>query len=72
MLGSIAGDIASSVYECANRRTKAFGPLFGERPHFTGDTMCTVAVADALINERDVTRALLDWGRRSWGACAAR
>ncbi|MDZ5455275.1 ADP-ribosylglycohydrolase family protein [Azohydromonas lata] len=66
MLGTVAGDIAGSVYEFANRRTKDFGPLFHERSRFTDDTVCTVAVADALVNERDPVRALQDWGRRYW------
>lgn len=66
MLGTIVGDIAGSIYEFNNRRTKEFGPLFHERSRFTDDTVCTVAVADALVNERDPVQALQEWGRRYW------
>jgi ADP-ribosylglycohydrolase len=47
--GAIAGDIAGSVYEHHRIQTKDF-PLFGERCHFTDDTVLTVAVADALLH----------------------
>ncbi len=66
MLGTVTGDIAGSVHGFANRRTKSFGPLFHEKSRFTDDTLCTVAVADALVRGRDPDRALQDWGRRYW------
>jgi ADP-ribosylglycohydrolase len=51
MLGAIAGDIIGSVYESKNIKTKEF-PLFDPRCHFTDDTVLTVALADAILNER--------------------
>ncbi len=66
MLGAIIGDIAGSVYEGNNVRTKAFGPLFHPQARYTDDTVCTVAVADALVNDRHPGQALKDWGRRYW------
>lgn len=51
MLGAIAGDIIGSVYESDNIKTKEF-PLFDPRCHFTDDTVLTVALADAILNER--------------------
>ena len=49
MLGTIAGDIIGSAYEKANYRAKDFAPLFHPRARFTDDTVCTVAIADALL-----------------------
>lgn len=66
MLGAIAGDIIGSVYEFSNHRNPSFTPLFHPKARFTDDTVCTVAVADALINDRNPAESLRDWGRRYW------
>jgi len=50
MLGAIAGDIIGSVYEKNPVKDMNF-PLFQEDSRFTDDTVLTVAVADALLNE---------------------
>lgn len=66
MLGAIIGDIVGSVYEWNNVRRKDFDPLFHPHASFTDDTVCTVAVADALVNGRHAGEALKDWGLRYW------
>lgn len=66
MLGSIIGDIAGSVYEFNNYRAKDFEPFFHPRAAFTDDTVCTVAIADALVNEKCPARTLKEWGERYW------
>lgn len=66
MLGAIIGDIVGSVYEWNNVRRKDFGPLFASDAFYTDDTVCTIAVADALVNDRHAGEALKDWGRRYW------
>ena len=66
MLGAVIGDIVGSVYEFNNYRAKDFDPFFHPNAFFTDDTVCTVAVADALLNRRDPAVALKDWGRRYW------
>ena len=66
MIGAIIGDIVGSVYEFDNYRAKDFQPLFHPKAFFTDDTVCTVAVADALLNNRPPAEALKDWGRRYW------
>jgi ADP-ribosylglycohydrolase len=66
MLGAVIGDIVGSVYEWNNVRHKDFGPLFHPKAFFTDDTICTVAVADALVNERHAGEALKEWGLRYW------
>lgn len=57
MLGAIAGDIIGSIYEAAPIKTKDF-PLFGHGATFTDDTVCTVAIADALLSDGDFARHL--------------
>lgn len=66
MLGAIIGDIVGSVYEWDNYKAKDFQPLFHPRAFFTDDTVCTVAVADALLNGKDPALTLKEWGRRYW------
>lgn len=66
MLGAIIGDIVGSVYEFNNFRAKNFEPLFHRKAFFTDDTVCTIAVADSLVNARHPAIALKDWGARYW------
>ncbi|WP_153114800.1 ADP-ribosylglycohydrolase family protein [Rhodocyclus tenuis] len=66
MLGAIIGDIVGSIYEFRNYRAKDFQPFFHPGAFFTDDTVCTVAVADALVNDRHPAQALKDWGLRYW------
>ena len=66
MLGAIIGDIVGSVYEFNNYRAKDFSPFFHPKAFFTDDTVCTIAVADALLFAPDTAFALKDWGRRYW------
>jgi ADP-ribosylglycohydrolase len=63
MLGAIAGDIAGSAYESRPVKRKD-GPLFGPLATFTDDTVLTLAVADALLGDRDYGRALRTYARR--------
>ena len=49
MLGAIIGDIAGSKYEFNNTFDYDF-EMFGEGCDFTDDTICTVAIADAILN----------------------
>ena len=63
MLGAIIGDIAGSKYEFNNTFDYDF-EMLGERCDFTDDTICTVAIADAILNGRSYQESLLDWCRR--------
>ena len=62
MLGAIIGDIAGSKYEFNNTFDYDF-EMFGEGCDFTDDTICTVAIADAILNGRNYQESLLDWCR---------
>ena len=63
MLGAIIGDIVGSKYEFNNTFDYDF-EMFGEGCDFTDDTICTVAIADAILNGRSYQESLLDWCRR--------
>lgn len=63
MIGAIAGDVIGSVHEFSATKTKDF-PLFDARCFFTDDTVLTVALADALLHERDYAVTLKRYYRR--------
>lgn len=72
MLGAIIGDVVGSVYEFDNYRHKNFEPLFSESAFFTDDTVCTIAVADALVKGTEPASTLKYWCTRykhigGWG-----
>ena len=62
MLGAIIGDIVGSRYEFNPTNDYNFEMFSGENG-FTDDTICTVAVADALLNGKDYGEALHEWCR---------
>lgn len=63
MLGAIIGDIVGSRFEFGPAPEENF-KLFTDKCGFTDDTVCTIAVADAVLNERPYDEALLDWCAR--------
>ena len=63
MIGVIAGDIIGSVYELHPIKTKVF-PLFQPGYRFTDDTVLTLAVAKAIMEDGDYLKAVLEMGRR--------
>ncbi|SES86228.1 ADP-ribosylglycohydrolase family protein [Prevotella sp. kh1p2] len=63
MLGAIIGDIIGSRFEFDETPAEGF-ELFGQHCSYTDDTICTVAIADAILNGRSYKEALLDWCRR--------
>ncbi len=72
MLGAIIGDIVGSAYEFKNERSKGFSPFFHPAARFTDDTVCTVAVADALLRGSDPAAVLHAWCQKyaengGWG-----
>ena len=63
MLGSIVGDVLGSVHEFKPLKTKDF-ELFSPNCNFTDDTVMTVAVAEACMNEEPYVDSLQAWGRK--------
>ena len=63
MLGAIIGDIIGSTYEFNNTRDYYF-ELFPEGSSYTDDTICTIAIADAIRKGRSYKNSLLKWCRR--------
>lgn len=63
MLGAMIGDIVGSKYEFNNTFDYDF-EMFSGGCDFTDDTICTVAIADAILNGRNYQESLLDWCRR--------
>ncbi len=63
MLGAIIGDIAGSRFEFNNMFDYGF-ELFSDKCSFTDDTICTVAVADAILNGKSYQSSMLKWCRK--------
>ena len=63
MLGAIIGDIVGSRWEFNPTNDYNF-ELFSDKNGFTDDTICTVAVADAILRNRDFGEGIHEWCRR--------
>jgi ADP-ribosylglycohydrolase len=63
MLGAITGDIIGSVYEHNPIKSTNF-QLFGPRSLFTDDSVCSVAIAEALLGDGDFAAALRRYVRK--------
>lgn len=63
MLGAIIGDIVGSRWEFDPTNDYNFEWLSKENG-LTDDTICTVAVADALLKDRDFGESIHDWCNR--------
>lgn len=62
MLGAIAGDVIGSVYESRGLKRMDF-PLFKPSSCFIDDTVLTIAIADAILNQKDYGTTLQSFGR---------
>ena len=63
MIGAIAGDVIGSIYEKSSTKTTDI-ELFLPYSTYTDDTVMTIAVADAIINNRSYQECLREWGQR--------
>ena len=63
MLGAIIGDIVGSRFEFNNTSDYKF-ELFTKENNFTDDTICTIAIADAIIKGRNYRDSVLEWCRK--------
>jgi ADP-ribosyl-[dinitrogen reductase] hydrolase len=76
VLGTIIGDIVGSAYEFSGHKSKNFTPLFHPKSRFTDDTVCTVGIAQALLDNADPATTLIAWCDRyaengGWGRAFA-
>lgn len=63
MLGAIIGDIVGSRFEFNPTNDYNF-ELFGQGSDFTDDTICTIAVADAILHGGDYGVSIHEWCRK--------
>ncbi len=63
MIGAIIGDIIGSRFEFGPVPKEGF-ELFTDECSYTDDTVCTIAVADAILNHKPYKETLLEWCRR--------
>ena len=63
MIAAIAGDIIGSVHERANLKRMNF-QLFQKNSRFTDDTVMTLAVADAILNQKPYGPTMHAYGRK--------
>lgn len=62
MIGAIIGDVIGSIYEWRNIKSVDFH-LLNSNSRFTDDTVLTIAIADAILNNIDFKIAVKKWGR---------
>lgn len=63
LIGAICGDIIGSWYEFCSTKRIDF-ELFTDQSRFTDDTVCSIAIADALMNGNDFVGKLKYWCRK--------
>lgn len=63
LIGAICGDIIGSWYEFCSTKRIDF-KLFTDQSRFTDDTVCSIAIADALMNGNDFVGKLKYWCRK--------
>lgn len=64
MIGAIIGDIVGSRFEFNSKGLEPGFALFTEDCSFTDDTICTIAIADAILNHKDYAESLRHWCRK--------
>lgn len=64
VLGAVFGDIIGSVYEGSGVKDIDFFPLVHPECRFTDDTVCTIAITDALVSGVPFSKSLKSWCRK--------
>lgn len=62
LIGAVCGDIVGSAYERVKTKDIRF-QLFTPHSRFTDDSVCTIAIADALLNGKPIDKTLQKWCR---------
>lgn len=63
LIGAIAGDVIGSVFERRNVKTTDF-ELFSNRSTFTDDSVMTIALADCILNNKQIAPTFQEYGRK--------
>lgn len=63
MIGAIIGDIIGSEYEWKNIKSTDFS-LYSHKSRYTDDTVLSIAIADALLNNTNYGIAIKKWGNK--------
>lgn len=63
MIGAIVGDIIGSRFEFNNTSNYKF-ELFTKECSYTDDTICTIAIADAIVSGKSYRDSILKWCRK--------
>lgn len=63
MIGAIIGDIVGSRFEFGPAPEEGF-ELFTDDCSYTDDTVCTIAIADSVLNHKSYKDALVEWCQR--------
>jgi len=63
LIGAIAGDVIGSVYEMNNIKSTEFD-LFTDDCMFTDDTVMTIALADCILNNKQLASTFQEYGRK--------
>jgi ADP-ribosylglycohydrolase len=64
MLGAITGDIVGSVYEFDNIKTTEFSLFCFDSCFFTDDSILTIALADAILHDKDYGQTMRAYYQR--------
>lgn len=64
VLGAVFGDIIGSVYEGSGVKDIDYFPLVHPNCRFTDDTVCTIAITDALVSGVPFSKSLKSWCRK--------
>lgn len=68
LISAVLGDIAGSIYEFSPHKSTDIN-LMDKRMDYTDDTIMTIAVADWILNDKELTKKglvarMLEWGRK--------
>lgn len=67
IIGAVAGDVLGSVYEANNIKTTDFN-LYHPHCEYTDDTVLTIAVADCILNKKEFSTTIREYGVKYRGA----
>ncbi|MBS9768028.1 MAG: ADP-ribosylglycohydrolase family protein [Flavobacteriaceae bacterium] len=68
ILGAIAGDVIGSAYEFNNTKNTNF-ELFSKQSGYTDDSILTIAIADAIMHQKDFAKTVWQYGNLYPNGC---